>query len=199
MKAWVKVRLYWWALTIFWLFAVYSTSIWKSFDQRLTVKVMQNIETVKAFNTFLDDTIITTTQSVLDKVQENVIWTTEELGTWWFLSWDNSISWVLAEWNTGSLVPTLDTLKKDETDQVKLVDQWTRKVQLRNNYVLFRSQIRNLVVALIAMAFVFFVPLGWLKEKKFVFFIALATFAFQILVYKITSKWILWKKRKTTW
>ena len=183
MKAWVKVRLYWWALTIFWLFAVYSTSIWKSFDQRLTVKVMQNIETVKAFNTFLDDTIITTTQSVLDKVQENVIWTTEELGTWWFLSWDNSISWVLAEWNTGSLVPTLDTLKKDETDQVKLVDQWTRKVQLRNNYVLFRSQIRNLVVALIAMAFVFFVPLGWLKEKKFVFFIALATFAFQILVF----------------
>jgi hypothetical protein len=40
---------------------------------------MQNIETVKAFNTFLDDTIITTTQSVIDESQTNVIGTTEEL------------------------------------------------------------------------------------------------------------------------
>jgi hypothetical protein len=42
---------------------------------------MQNIETVKAFNTFLDDTIITTTQSVIDEVQTSAIGTTEELGT----------------------------------------------------------------------------------------------------------------------
>jgi hypothetical protein len=42
---------------------------------------MQNIETIKAFNTFLDDTIITTTQSVIDEAQTNVIGTTEDLGT----------------------------------------------------------------------------------------------------------------------
>jgi cell division protein FtsW (lipid II flippase) len=49
--------------------------------------------------------------------------------------------------------------------------------------VLFRSQIRNLIVALFAVFFVFFVPLGWLKEKKFVFFVAIATFIFQLLVF----------------
>jgi hypothetical protein len=42
---------------------------------------MQNIETVKAFNTFLDDTIISTTQGVLDKAQTSVVATTESLGT----------------------------------------------------------------------------------------------------------------------
>ena len=138
MKTWVKIRLFWWALTIFWLFAVYSTSIWKSFDQRLTVSVMQNIETVKAFNTFLDDTIISTTQSIIDKVQIDSVATTESLWTGWFMSWENAASWnneLEISWN---LVPTLDTLKKDGDDQVKLVDQWTKKVQLRNNYVLFR-------------------------------------------------------------
>jgi hypothetical protein len=42
---------------------------------------MQNIETVKAFNTFLDDTIISTTQSIIDKAQLTSVPTTEELGT----------------------------------------------------------------------------------------------------------------------
>lgn len=183
MKTWVKIRLFWWALTIFWLFAVYSTSIWKSFDQRLTVSVMQNIETVKAFNTFLDDTIISTTQSIIDKVQIDSVATTESLWTGWFMSWENAASWnneLGISWN---LVPTLDTLKKDGDDQVKLVDQWTKKVQLRNNYVLFRSQIRNLIVALVAIFFVYFIPLGWLKEKKFVYFFVILTFIFQLLVF----------------
>nr|MBR6100019.1 hypothetical protein [bacterium] len=45
----------------------------------MTVSVMQNIETVKSFNTFLDDTIISTTQAVLDNIQKTVVLTTEEL------------------------------------------------------------------------------------------------------------------------
>jgi len=183
MKTWLKIRLFWWALTIFWLFAVYSTSIWKSFDQRLTVKVMQNIETVKAFNTFLDDTIISTTQSIIDKAQLTSVPTTEELGTWWFMSWDNAWTWNVEDINSWNLIPTLDTLKKDADDQVKLVDQGTKKVQLRNNYVLFRSQIRNLIVALVAIFFVYFLPLGWFKEKKFVYSFAIFTFIFQLLVF----------------
>jgi hypothetical protein len=40
---------------------------------------MQNIETVKAFNTFLDDTIISTTQDIIDKIQSAVISTTEDV------------------------------------------------------------------------------------------------------------------------
>jgi cell division protein FtsW (lipid II flippase) len=54
---------------------------------------------------------------------------------------------------------------------------------LRNNYVLFRSQVRNLIVALVVVFFVYFLPLGWLKEKKFVWFIFVATFIFQLLVF----------------
>ena len=183
MKFWVKLRLYWWALTIFWLFAVYSTSIWKSFDQRLTVRVMQNIETVKAFNTFLNDTIISTTQKVIEESSSAVIATTEELWTWGFATWEIIGSWIENSWTVNSIVPQLETLKVDESDQVKLVDQGTKKVQLRNNYVLFRSQIRNLIVALMAVFLIYFLPLGWFKEKKFVWFIFIATFIFQLLVF----------------
>lgn len=46
---------------------MYSTSIWKSFDQRFEQTIVQNIETVKAFNTFLDETILKTTQKVIEK------------------------------------------------------------------------------------------------------------------------------------
>lgn len=63
----IKLRIYGGLLILFGLFAVYSTSIRKSFDQRLTVTVMQNIETVKAFNTFLDETVLYATESVLTK------------------------------------------------------------------------------------------------------------------------------------
>jgi cell division protein FtsW (lipid II flippase) len=48
---------------------------------------------------------------------------------------------------------------------------------------LFRSQIRNLIVALVAIFFVYFIPLGWLKEKKFVYFFVILTFIFQLLVF----------------
>lgn len=189
MRAWIKLRLYWAALVVFWLFAVYSTSIWKSFDQRLTVSVMQNIETVKAFNTFLDDTIITSTQKVIEKTNYQQIPTTEQtviptIGEGG--SSDNiSISWETL-WTieeSSNLLPTLDTLKTDAQEQVKLVDQGTKRVQLRNNYVLFRSQIRNLFVALIAVVFVFFLPLDWLKNKKFIWFIFIATLLFQMCAF----------------
>jgi hypothetical protein len=39
---------------------------------------MQNIETVKAFNTFLDDTIIASTQKVIEKTNYQQIPTTEQ-------------------------------------------------------------------------------------------------------------------------
>lgn len=52
---------------MFGLFAVYSTSIWKSFDQKFEQTIVQNIETVKAFNTFLDETILKSTQKVIEK------------------------------------------------------------------------------------------------------------------------------------
>lgn len=142
---------------------------------------MQNIETVKAFNTFLDDTIIASTQKVLDKVQLNQIPTTEQtaIETIWETTDVQNLSWELS----ASLVPTLETLKTDANEQVKLVDQWTKRVQLRNNYVLFRSQIRNLLVALFAVAIIFFLPLWWLKNKKFIWLVFLATLAFQICAF----------------
>lgn len=46
---------------------MYSTSIWKSFDQRFEQTIVQNIETVKAFNTFLDETILKSTQKVIEQ------------------------------------------------------------------------------------------------------------------------------------
>ncbi len=67
MNSAFKIRLYGGLLTLFGLFAVYSTSIWKSFDQRLNITIIQNIETVKAFNTYLDETILFATQKVLEK------------------------------------------------------------------------------------------------------------------------------------
>ena len=168
MKSGIKLRLYWLALVIFWLFAVYSTSIWKSFDQRLTVSVMQNIETVKAFNTFLDDTIIASTQKILENTEKIAVPMVDEQ-TLSEVEWED-VEWVVNEIQEEDAValPTLDTLKTTADDQVKLVDQWTKRIQLRNNYVLFRSQLRNLFVALFAVVLVFFLPLWWLKNKKFV-------------------------------
>ena len=183
MKSGIKLRLYWLALVIFWLFAVYSTSIWKSFDQRLTVSVMQNIETVKAFNTFLDDTIIASTQKILENTEKIAVPMVDEQ-TLSEVEWED-VEWVVNEIQEEDAValPTLDTLKTTADDQVKLVDQWTKRIQLRNNYVLFRSQLRNLFVALFAVVLVFFLPLWWLKNKKFVRLVFLATLAFQACAF----------------
>jgi hypothetical protein len=51
---------------VFGLFAVYSTSIRKSFNQGSKVTIVQNIDTVKAFDTLLSETIEQKTAQVVN-------------------------------------------------------------------------------------------------------------------------------------
>ncbi len=178
----LRIWLFGGLLTLFGLFAVYSTSIWKSFDQRLTVNVMQNIETVKAFNTFLDETIISSTQKLLTKhvpVVSSFTWTAESVQTGVVAE----VAQIGEVQDAASLLPTLDTLKSDGQEQVQLVAQGKKSIQLRNNYVLFSSQIKNLIIGLFAMLSVLFLPLAWFKEKKFIFTVAIAVVLLQICVF----------------
>ena len=176
MQNFIKIRIFWVALVIFGLFAVYSTSIWKSFDQRLTVNVMQNIETVKAFNTFLDETIISSTEKILTK-QVPVVSSFVSTGENWAIEQADEVQ------EAALVLPTLDTLKSEGQEQVQLVAQGTKSIQLRNNYVLFSSQLKNLIIGLFAMLWVFFLPLAWFREKKFIFFVAIVVALLQICVF----------------
>ena len=62
-------------LTIFGLFAVYSTSIRKSFNQGSKVTIVQNIDTVKAFDTLLSETIDQKTTEVINTTGAQVLFT----------------------------------------------------------------------------------------------------------------------------
>lgn len=138
--------------------------------------MMKNIETVKAFNTFLDETIISSTEKILSKqipiVSSSVF--TGEVG---------EIEQTTELQEAALLLPTLDTLKSDGQEQVQLVAQGKKSIQLRNNYVLFSSQLKNLIIGLFTMLWVIFLPLAWFKEKKFIFFIAIAVVLLQICVF----------------
>jgi len=152
---------------------------------------MKNIETVKAFNTFLDDTILKSTQKVIEKHTANTMPVTEALteSANIYTEWEENVpqgegqeeTWVQAE---SSLIPVLDTLEPEEDWEIKLVDKWEKKVQQRNNYILFRSQIRNLIIAILATLIVFFLfPLNLAKNNKFIWFFFILVFIFQFLVF----------------
>lgn len=81
------------------------------------------------------------------------------------------------------IIPTLSTLETEGDDPAQLVANTKQKVQKRNNYILFSNQIRNLIVAVIAVLIVLFIPLPLFKEKKLIYFITIAVFLFQLLVF----------------
>lgn len=81
------------------------------------------------------------------------------------------------------LLPSLDTLESQGEEQIQLVAQGKKSVQQRNNYVLFSSQIKNLIIGLIAMLCVMLVPLARFKEKKFVLFVTIVVFLLQLCVF----------------
>lgn len=171
-----KVWIFGGLLTLFWLFAVYSTSIWKSFDQRFKVTIIQNIETVKAFNTFLDETILKTTQKIIQKSEPLIVVDTT----------GSNLSW--AEVSSGApaaipVLPTLATIEAETGEEVKLVANEETRIQAKNNYFYFSSQIKNLAVALIVVFLTLIFPLPLLKDKKLAILIAVAVFLFQLCVF----------------
>lgn len=170
----LKIRLYGGLLTLFGLFAVYSTSIWKSFDQRLNVTIIQNIETVKAFNTYLDETILSATQTVLEKA----------VALFPASSNENLSGQELSGAQNSSLpaIPILSTLETED-EEIQLVAHEKKKVQNRNNYVLFSNQLRSLFVALLGVALVLLIPLPFFKEKKLILAITVGVFIFQMMVF----------------
>lgn len=171
----LKIRIYWGLLTLFGLFAVYSTSIWKSFDQRFEQTIVQNIETVKAFNTFLDETILKTTQKVIEKsVSVSTISATGE--QLWSGSEASGFRVELQE------LPKLSTLEATG-EEVKLVLNEKKSIQSKNNYYYFSGQLKNLFVSLIAVVLVLLFPLPLLKEKKLIFTITVIVFLFQLCVF----------------
>lgn len=172
----LRVWLFGGLLTLFGLFAVYSTSIWKSFDQRFEKTVIQNIETVKAFNTFLDETILKTTQKIIEKsVPTSVIsdvstgeQTTGAVITWAQVALQTLPELSILEW-TG--------------EEVKLVLNQTTKIQGKNNYYYFSGQIKNLLIALVVVFLALIFPLPLLKEKKLIMVITVSVALFQVLVF----------------
>lgn len=170
----LKIRLYGGLLTLFGLFAVYSTSIWKSFDQRLNVTIIQNIETIKAFNTYLDETILSATQTVLEKAVALLPASSNENLSGQELSG--------AQNSSVPAIPILSTLETED-EEIQLVAHEKKKVQNRNNYVLFSNQLRSLFVALLGVALVLLIPLPFFKEKKLILAITVGVFIFQMMVF----------------
>ncbi len=170
----IKIWVYWGLLTLFWLFAVYSTSIWKSFDQKFEQTIVQNIETVKAFNTFLDETILKSTQKVIEKnLSTPSFYGSGESAT------GTENTWAQIELQT---LPELSTLE-GTGDDVKLVLNEKKKVQGKNNYFYFSGQVKNLFVSLIGVFLILLFPLPLLKEKKLIFTITVIVFLFQLCVF----------------
>lgn len=55
-------------LTLFGLLAVYSTSIFKSFNQGVTININENIERIASFESFIDITAGEVTQNFLNQL-----------------------------------------------------------------------------------------------------------------------------------
>lgn len=172
----LKLRWYGGLLTLFGLFAVYSTSIWKSFDQGTKVSIIQNIETVKAFNTFLDDTILKSTASILEKTSTalphpSTLSEAQEATT------PNTPE-------TPVLLPQLNTLESSENlTPVKLVSTEKKTIKKRDNYKYFSNQVRSLIISLIIAFIVYLIPITWLKNKKLIWTMLVGVTIFQLLVF----------------
>lgn len=189
MHSGTKVWLFGWILTIFWLFAVYSTSIWKSFNQGSKVTIIQNIDTVKAFDTLLNETIYKTTQEALSStttptlIAPPIIWTGQE--SW--ASWATQTSEVAPVEipMTQELVSApeeLIKLEKSETES-KLVSTQRKTVKNRDNYKYFSNQVRSLIISLILAFIVYLIPLNLLKRERIIWAMLIGVTVFQSLVF----------------
>lgn len=169
-------------MTIFGLFAVYSTSIWKSFDQGTKVTLIQNIETVKAFNTFLDNTIIQTTTHVIDQAStpletpQNSLIISETTGA-------ESSPQALTGNTDAAEIPQLDTLQAEFDEPIALVSNEKTTIKNRDNYKYFSNQIRSLIVSLIVAFVVYLFPTRLLRDKKIIWILLAAVTIFQLLVF----------------
>ncbi len=79
-------------------------------------------------------------------------------------------------------MPVLSTLESED-EEVQLVAHEKKRVQKRNNYVLFTNQLRSLVVALLGVLLVVLIPLPFFKENKLIWAITVAVFFFQVMVF----------------
>ncbi len=183
MWNWLKIRVFWALLTIFWLFAVYSTSIRKSFDQGITTIIVKNLDTVKAFNTFLDETIIKTTSEVIKK--ENQISLSELHLTTWDETKTTNESWaaLLTEATPQAQLPQLSTLDTDQFTETQLVWNGKQTVKIRDNYYYFSKQVRGLIASIIIAIILYFIPISWLKHKKIIWTMLIWVTLFQLLVF----------------
>ena len=80
-------------------------------------------------------------------------------------------------------MPTLATIEAETGEEVKLVANEETRIQAKNNYFYFSSQIKNLAVALIVVFLTLIFPLPLLKDKKLAILIAVAVFLFQLCVF----------------
>ena len=177
------VWVFWALLTVFGLFAVYSTSIRKSFNQGSKVTIVQNIDTVKAFDTLLSETIEQKTAQVVNSTGAQalltppIIWTGE----------DAQISTgVEHTWQSGMVVimPSEDLTKLEkDLSESKLVSTKTKIIKTQDNYKYFSNQVRSLIIALILSVMVYFIPVSILQNKKVIWAILLGVTAFQLLVF----------------
>lgn len=178
----IKLWIYWGLLTIFGLFAVYSTSIWKSFDQTMKIDIIQNIETVKAFNTFLDDTILKTTANIIERNLDQISPTPSSVPIIWEEG-EFSGEVPALPLTASQTLPQLSTLEHDGTTPIKLVSEEKKTIKIRNNYKYFTNQVRSLIISLIITIIFLFIPLNWIKNKKLIWTILIGVTIFQLLVF----------------
>ena len=180
------VWIFWFLLTIFGLFAVYSTSIRKSFNQGSKVTIVQNIDTVKAFDTLLSETIDQKTTEVINTTGAQVlftpptIWTGEKIQV---TSGGNVVQ--DADPNAIQIImpsEELTKLEKDDTES-KLVSTKTKIVKTQDNYKYFSNQVRSLIIALILSLIVYFIPVSILQNKKTIWAMLIGVTLFQLLVF----------------
>lgn len=180
MKRGIGILIYWACLTLFGLFAVYSTSIWKSFDQSVKITIIQNIESVKAFNTLLDETIIKTTAKILEEAPAiSVEAATPQL----FTDQNLSASWETVTESSVVPLPQLDTLQSEDKTPVSLVESSQKHIKSRNNYKYFSNQVRSLIISLLLAIIVYLIPMRWIKHKKTILTLMIGVTLFQFLVF----------------
>ena len=160
-------------LTLFGLLAVYSTSIFKSFNQGVTININENIERIASFESFIDITAGEVTQNFLNQLM--LQWMTE--------IWDSSIDWeelIVADLEFASISYTAS---KQDLDELEFVASGKKYVKQHNNYALFFNQIRSLIVALLVALIVFLLPIWAFHNTRFVYFLFFASVALQLLVF----------------
>lgn len=188
MHSGTKVWLFGWALTVFGLFAVYSTSIWKSFNQGSKVTIVQNIDTVKSFDTLLNETIYQATNEAINSTGTSVLIAPPIIGSWTDVSpqqdskVESSSSEIPMTQELVSAPEELIKLEKSETES-KLVSTQRKTVKNRDNYKYFSNQIRSLIISLIFAFIVYLIPLNLLKKEKMIWAMLIGVTAFQLLVF----------------